>query len=103
MKRRRHIREKDERRRRNADLRRVQNPDVRAIGTHRRVRRGHLGDESVQRRRRHARAPRRGDLVDRLEHFARAFARQRRDVEDRRVIQEPHPMPQRVVEGGDKL
>ena len=39
--------------------------------------------------------PRRGDLVHRLEHLRRALAGQRRDVEDRRVVEEAHAVAQR--------
>ena len=42
--------------------------------------------------------PRLGDLVDRLEHLAGALAGRRRDVQQRRVVQELQLAPQLLVE-----
>src|SRR5262245_48952700 len=56
MKGRRHVREEHERRRRDADLRGVENPHMRTLRAHGWIRGRHLGDESIQYRRRDARA-----------------------------------------------
>jgi hypothetical protein len=58
----------------------------------------HRLDEPVQLGRRDPPHPRLGHLVDRLEHLRRALAGQRRDVQDRRVVEELQLLPQLVVE-----
>jgi hypothetical protein len=98
MKRRGDVGEKHERRRSDADLRRVHDAHVLAAWAHGRVGRGHLLDEPVQRRRRHPHAPRRGHFVDGLEDSRRALARQRGDMEDGSEVEEPHAVPEPIVE-----
>src|SRR5882672_11406559 len=98
MKRRGNVGEEDERRGCDADLRGIHDTHVLAAGADRRICGRDGFDELVENRRRNALAPGLGDLVDGLDHLRRAFPGERRNVQNRCVIEEPHPVAQIVVE-----